>query len=115
MKTDRRVQRRRELRQKALIQLISERGYNAITIQDIAGRANVGCTTFYLHYSSQDELFTSCHQAIVSEFHIGPLHPLSREEPLSLEAPTTHTRKPSADVPPLARRGNPRFVRAKRR
>ena len=36
-KTDRRVQRTRELLQKALIELISERGYDAITIQDIVG------------------------------------------------------------------------------
>lgn len=86
-KTDRRVQRTRELLQKALIELISERGYDAITIQDIVARANVGRTTFYLHYSSKDELFMSCHEAIVSEFHSGPLHTLSREELLSPEAP----------------------------
>jgi len=86
-KTDRRVQRTRELLQKALIELISEHGYDAITIQDIADRANVGRTTFYLHYRSKDELFISCHEAIVSEFRIGPLHPLSREELLSPEAP----------------------------
>ena len=86
-KTDRRVQRTRELLQKALIELISERGYDAITIQDIVDRANVGRTTFYLHYRSKDELFMSCHEAIVSEFRIGPLHPLSREELLSPEAP----------------------------
>lgn len=86
-KTDRRVERTRELLQKALIELISERGYDAITIQDIVDRANVGRTTFYLHYSSKDELFMSCHEAIVSKFHIGPLHPLSREELLSPEPP----------------------------
>ncbi|MCI0387330.1 MAG: TetR/AcrR family transcriptional regulator [Acidobacteria bacterium] len=86
-KTDRRVQRTRELVQKALIELISERGYDAITIQDIVDRANVGRTTFYQHYSSKDELFISCHEAIVSEFHFGPLFPLSREELLSPEAP----------------------------
>ena len=88
-KTDRRVQRTRELLQQALIDLIGERGYDAITIQDIVNRANVGRTTFYLHYSSKDDLFMSCHEAIVSEFHSGPLypHPLSREELLSPEAP----------------------------
>jgi AcrR family transcriptional regulator len=86
-KTDRRVQRTRERLQKALIELISERRYDAITIQDIVDRANVGRTTFYLHYSSKDELFMSCHEAIVSEFHFGPLYPLSREELLSPEAP----------------------------
>ena len=85
--TDRRVQRTRELLQKALIELISKRGYDAITIQDIVDRANVGRTTFYLHYSSKDELFMSCHEAIVSEFHFGPHYPLSREELLSPEAP----------------------------
>ena len=87
--TDRRVQRTRERLQKALIELIGERGYDAITIQDIVDRANVGRTTFYLHYSSKDELFMSCHEAIVSEFHFGPLypHPLAREELLSPEAP----------------------------
>ncbi len=87
MKIDRRVERTRELLQKALIELITERGYDAITIQDIVDRANVGRTTFYLHYNSKDELFMSCHEAIVSKFHIGPLHPRSREELLSSEAP----------------------------
>jgi len=74
-KTDRRVQRTRELLQKALIELIRERGYDAVTIQDIVDRANVGRTTFYLHYRSKDELFIGCHEAIVSEFHFGPLCP----------------------------------------
>jgi AcrR family transcriptional regulator len=90
-KTDRRVQRTRELLQKALIELISERGYDAITIQDIVDRANVGRTTFYVHYNSKDELFISCHEAIVSEFHFGPLYPHSREELLAPEAPAGMT------------------------
>jgi AcrR family transcriptional regulator len=87
MKTDRRVRRTREVLQKALFDLIHERGYDAITIQDIVDRANVGRTTFYLHYSSKDDLFMSCHEAIVSEFHLGPHHPLSRDALLSSEAP----------------------------
>ncbi len=86
-KSDRRVQRTRELLQKALIELISERGYDAITIQEIVDRANVGRTTFYVHYNSKDELFMSCHEAIVSDFNFGPQHLLSREELLSDEAP----------------------------
>lgn len=86
-KIDRRAQRTRELLQKALVELIAERGYDAITIQDIVDRANVGRTTFYLHYTSKDELFLSCHEAIIRELHIGPLHPLSREELLSSEIP----------------------------
>ena len=86
-KIDRRVQRTRELIQKALMELINEQRYDAITIQDIVNRANVGRTTFYLHYNSKDELFMSCHEAVVRDFHIGALHPLSREELLSPEPP----------------------------
>lgn len=88
-KTDRRVQRTRELLQKSLIDLIGERGYDAITIQDIVDRANVARTTFYVHYSSKDDLFLGCHEVIVGEFQSGPLypHPLSREELLSPETP----------------------------
>ena len=90
-KLDRRTQRTREQLQKALIELIGEREYDDITIQDIADRANIGRTTFYLHYSSKDELFMSCHEAIIREFHIGLLHPLSREELLSREIPPSLT------------------------
>ena len=86
-KTDRRAQRTRELLQKALIELITEREYDAITIQDIVDRANIGRTTFYLHYNNKDELFMSCHETIVGKFHLGSLHPLTREEFLSTETP----------------------------
>ncbi len=87
VKTDRRAQRTRELLQKALIELIGEREYDTLTIQDIVDRANVGRTTFYQHYNSKDDLFMSCHETIIGELHLGALHPLSREELLSLELP----------------------------
>ena len=88
-KADRRVGRTRALLQKALIELIDERGYEAITIQEIVDRANVARTTFYVHYTSKDDLFLSCHEAILGEFESGPLrpHPLSREELLSPDVP----------------------------
>ncbi len=53
---DRRVQRTRELLKNALMQLIHEKGYDAVTIQDVVDRANVGRTTFYSHYQSKDDL-----------------------------------------------------------
>ena len=86
-KMDRRVERTRESLQKALMELIAERGYDSITIQEIVDRADLGRTTFYLHYNSKDELFMSCHEAIISEFHLGLLHPLTREELLSPQIP----------------------------
>ncbi len=87
-KNDRRVERTRKLLQEALMQLIAERGYDVITIQDIVDRANVGRTTFYLHYNSKDELFMSCHEVIIRQFHLGLLHPLTREELLSHQTPS---------------------------
>src|SRR5215471_4694864 len=88
-KTDRRSERTRKLLQNALIDLIAERGYAAITIQAIVDRADVGRTTFYLHFRDKDDLFMSCHEDFVSEFQSGPLysHPLSREELLSRTPP----------------------------
>ena len=86
-KTNRRKQLTRESLQKALIELISEREYDTITIQNIVDRANLGRTTFYQHYDSKDELFIGCHEAIDSKFYLGPHHPLSRAELLSPETP----------------------------
>jgi AcrR family transcriptional regulator len=87
--TDRRVQRTRELLQRSLIEQIGERDYDAITIQEIVDRANVGRTTFYQHYTSKDDLLISCHEYIISEFRFSPrrTHPLTRQELLSPEAP----------------------------
>jgi AcrR family transcriptional regulator len=87
MSTDRRVQRSRALLQQAQIDLMGERRYAEITVQDIVDRANVGRTTFYLHFTSKDDLFLSCHEAIISEFQsgAGQRHPFSRDELLSLD------------------------------
>src|SRR5215470_11630864 len=91
MRTDRRVQRSRAALQRALIDLIQERNYADITIQDIVDRANVGRTTFYLHFTSKDDLFFGCHSAIINDFQAGPRqrHPFSRDELLASDAPTS--------------------------
>ncbi len=56
---DRRVQRTRQLLQDALLALILEKGYAAITVQDILDRANLGRSTFYAHYRDKDDLLVS--------------------------------------------------------
>lgn len=56
-KHDRRSQRTRHLLSEALVELIREKGYNAITVSDIIERANVGRSTFYVHYRDKDDLF----------------------------------------------------------
>ncbi len=58
-KIDRRVQRTRQLLRDALLSLIVEKGYEAITVQNIIDRANLGRSTFYLHYQDKDDLLAS--------------------------------------------------------
>ena len=58
-KPDRRVQRTEQLLHEALMDLILEKGYDAITIQDILDRANMGRSTFYAHYRDKEELMLS--------------------------------------------------------
>lgn len=53
---DRRVARPRAMLQQAHISLILEKGYEAITVEDIYNAANVGRSTFYAHYTSKDDL-----------------------------------------------------------
>ncbi|MDX8450727.1 TetR/AcrR family transcriptional regulator [Mesorhizobium captivum] len=53
---DRRVARTRALLQDALIALIPERGYAAVSVDDICRQANVGRSTFYTHYADKDAL-----------------------------------------------------------
>jgi AcrR family transcriptional regulator len=53
---DRRVARTRAMLQKAHLSLILERGYDAVTVEDICEAANVGRSTFYAHYSGKDDL-----------------------------------------------------------
>ena len=56
-KQDRRSQRTRHLLSAALVELIREKDYNAITVSDIIERANVGRSTFYAHFHDKDDLF----------------------------------------------------------
>ena len=59
---DRRVKRSRRLLGEALMALILEKGYEAVTIRDITERADVAYVTFFRHYKSKDELLTQCLQ-----------------------------------------------------
>jgi AcrR family transcriptional regulator len=56
---DRRVQRTRALLLSALLDLIVERGYEEVSVQDIVDRANVGRSTFYVHFLDKRQLLLS--------------------------------------------------------
>ena len=55
-KTDRRILRTRQGLRDALLQLMDEKDFNSITVEDITERANLGRTTFYLHYRDKEDL-----------------------------------------------------------
>ena len=59
MKTDRRIVRTRDSLGDALVQLMGEKPFDAITVQEILDRAGVGRSTFYTHYCDKDDLFLS--------------------------------------------------------
>jgi AcrR family transcriptional regulator len=56
---DRRIQRTRQLLHGALMALIQEQGFEALSVQDIIDRANVGRATFYAHFDSKEDLLAS--------------------------------------------------------
>lgn len=58
-KVDARVQRTRSQLGNALISLIVEKPINDVTVQDVLDRADVGRSTFYLHYCDMDDLLLS--------------------------------------------------------
>jgi AcrR family transcriptional regulator len=65
--TDRRSLRTRRLLKEALFELILEKGYDAVKIEDITERADLGRTTFYLHYRDKEELLLESIDSIAEE------------------------------------------------
>jgi AcrR family transcriptional regulator len=53
---DRRVLRTRRMLRQALIDLIIERGWDDVSVQDICDHADVGRSTFYTHFADKEEL-----------------------------------------------------------
>jgi AcrR family transcriptional regulator len=64
---DRRARRTRRLLKEALFSLILEKGYDAVTIEEITGRADLGRTTFYLHYKDKEDLLVEAIDSIAAE------------------------------------------------
>ncbi|MED4635127.1 TetR-like C-terminal domain-containing protein [Peribacillus frigoritolerans] len=55
-KVDRRIVRTQEAIKKAFLELMSEKNFDSITIQDISDRANINRATVYLHYLDKFDL-----------------------------------------------------------
>ncbi len=64
---DRRARRTRRQLKEALFALILEKGYDAVTIEDITDRADLGRTTFYLHYKDKEDLLIESIETIAND------------------------------------------------
>ena len=58
-KQDRRSLRTRQLVLSAMMDLMVEKSYDAITVQDLLDRANIGRSTFYSHYFDKEDVLTA--------------------------------------------------------
>jgi len=56
---DRRIQKTQRALREALTSLIGEKPYDDIAVKEILDRANVGRSTFYMHFRDKDELLLS--------------------------------------------------------
>ena len=58
-KIDARVRRTRDALGDALVNLMQEKPFDSITVQDVLDRANVSRSTFYSHFDDKDDLLMS--------------------------------------------------------
>ncbi len=64
--TDLRVIRTKESIRNALVELIEAKGFEAITVKDIALKARINRGTFYAHYVDKNELMNKCQDNILN-------------------------------------------------
>lgn len=55
-KIDRRIARTRDALMSAFVELVLSEGYAPLTVDRIAAKANVGRSTFYLHYTGKEDM-----------------------------------------------------------
>ncbi|ALS75942.1 TetR family transcriptional regulator [Planococcus rifietoensis] len=67
---DLRVIRTQRAIRSALIALIEEKGFEAMSVKDITERANINRGTFYSHYEDKYDLMEKCQQHLIEEMEI---------------------------------------------
>ncbi len=66
-KLDRRTRRTQQLLSNALIELMLEKHYDSITVQDIIDRADIGRSTFYAHFRDKEDLFLRDFESLLDD------------------------------------------------
>ncbi|MEI4620452.1 TetR/AcrR family transcriptional regulator [Bacillus cereus] len=67
MAIDRRIVKTKEAIKNAFVELMSEKNFDQITIQDITDRANIGRRTFYSHYLDKYDLLDKFTEEHINE------------------------------------------------
>lgn len=78
---ERRRLKTRALLIQATLQLVLERGYEAILVQDITDRADLGRGTFYLHFKDKEEVVWAALHDLLTEFEQESHRRLDRRTP----------------------------------
>jgi AcrR family transcriptional regulator len=89
---DLRIRRTRKSLREALVDLATEKGFEAVTVQDLADRAMVNRATFYRHYQDKYALALDYATELLTELDI-LTHPLVLD----------HLLKPDSPAPDLIR------------
>ncbi|GAB3546820.1 AcrR family transcriptional regulator [Actinopolyspora lacussalsi] len=91
MAEDRRTKRTRRALSDALVALVLERGFTAITVEDIAERADAARATFYSHFQGKEDLFSRVTSDLVTEL-------AERMQPAVTESAIGFTGKPLLEL-----------------
>ena len=78
---ERRRLRTRQLLIQSTLQLVLEEGYEAISIQDITDRADLGRGTFYIHFKDKEEVVWDAFQDIFQDLEREAHRQLDRRMP----------------------------------
>lgn len=84
---DLRVQRTRKALREAMIALTVEKGFAAVTVQDVVERAMVNRATFYRHYQDKYELVMSSVKEILDELDV-PNTPPAQLDQTMIDVPS---------------------------
>ena len=66
-RTERRVARTKAAIEDAFVQLVLERGYDRVAVEDIADRADLARATFYAHYPNKEAVLFSVSNRLVED------------------------------------------------
>jgi len=84
-----RHERRRQQTRSSLIQatllLVLEKGYDAITVQDITNRADLGYGTFYIHFRDKDDVLWAAIEETIMETVRSAHNQFKQEMPAQIE------------------------------